>query len=59
LTPEPDYLILADECNDYYYSIPLYEISPDEQTQQKTCHVLNPGNFSSDRSFVVVYPYNN
>ena len=58
LTPEPDYLILADECNDYYYNIPLVEVTPDEKSQQKTCHVLNPGNFSYDRSFVVIYPYN-
>ena len=25
LTPEPDYLVLADECADYYYRVPLTE----------------------------------
>jgi hypothetical protein len=55
LTPEPDFLVLADECKDYYYPVPLTEMNPDEE-KQKVCHVLNPGNFSSDFSFTIVFP---
>ena len=56
LTPEPDFLILADECKDYYYPIPLTEESVDDQ-KQKVCHVMNPGNFSFDQSFAIVFPH--
>jgi len=34
LTPEPDYLVLADECQDYYYQIPLEELMPGETVEQ-------------------------
>ncbi len=35
---QPDYLVLADECQDYYFPIVAND--------NKTYHVLNPGNFS-------------
>lgn len=46
---QPDFLVLADECHDYYYPI----VADDN----KTYHVLNPGNFAQDQSFTVVYPF--
>ena len=57
LTPEPDFLVLADECQDYHYQLPISEATQDGMAEQKTCHVLNPGNFSMDQSFVVIYPF--
>ena len=53
LVPHPDYLILADDCWDYYHKIPV-ETLDDEP--QKLVHVVNPGNFSIEKSFTVIYP---
>ena len=36
LTPEPDFLVLADECQDYYYQMPLTEVNPDENEPGQT-----------------------
>lgn len=54
LVPHPDFLILADDCIDYYHQIPVETEYKDEP--QQTVHVVNPGNFSYDRSFVLLYP---
>jgi hypothetical protein len=40
LTPSPDFLILADECQDYYHAI--------DDDERRVCHVMNPGNFAND-----------
>ena len=40
LTPSPDFLILADECQDYYHAI--------DDDEKRVCHVMNPGNFAND-----------
>jgi len=53
LVPHPDYLILADDCTDYYHKIPV-DCFKDEQ--QKHVNVINPGNFAQEKSFVVLYP---
>ena len=45
LTPEPDYIILADECKDYHHRIPC-TLSGEEEEGCKHVNVLNPGNFS-------------
>ena len=74
LVPHPDYLILADDCSDYHYTFDLSdEFSSqvvtgrediemrqdgDNETPQRTCQVINPGNFSNDLSFLVLYPNN-
>jgi hypothetical protein len=52
ITPAPDFLVLADECYDYHY-----EMRSQENSDSKVCHVLNPGNFSHDQSFTVIYPH--
>lgn len=31
ITPEPDYLVLADECKDFYYPVPLVEKDADRK----------------------------
>ena len=69
LMPQPDFLILADECNDYHHSFDLKdEFSSrgntprdnnemeDEDGPRKFCEVVNPGNFSHDLSFLALYP---
>jgi hypothetical protein len=48
LVPHPDYLILADDCADYHHKLPVEDGSH--------VHVMNPGNFAIDRSFLVFYP---
>ena len=59
LSPEPDFLIMADECKDYSYRVPLEEVPPGEDVgKAKTCHVVNPGNFGADGTFTVIYPGN-
>lgn len=73
ILPQPDFLVLADECADFHHSFDL----TDEFTSQgakaredmdmedengtktrRTCEVVNPGNFSHDLSFVALYPNN-
>lgn len=67
LYPHPDFLILADECEDYQYTIPVNGHkstfhdtntlgNEDDFASLKTVTVVNPGNFGSDTSFVVIYP---
>ena len=72
LTPHPDFLILADECSDYHYTFDLgdefssqpvptgedIEMRQDSDAPQRACQVINPGNFSHDLSFLVLYPNN-
>ena len=71
ILPQPDFLILADECADYHHSFDLsdefsnlgaearndVEMAGDGRTK-KTCEVVNPGNFSHDLSFLALYPNN-
>ena len=57
LTPEPDYLILADEVEDSYNKFTLNELNDFQGKSDKVIHVINPGNFATDSSFTVVYPY--
>ena len=61
LHPHPDFLILADECNEYSYEVPVNDSDskPENANDLKTIHVLNPGNFCIDRTFVVIYPLKN
>ena len=70
LYPHPDFLVLADECEDYHYHIPVnghktsyHDVSKlgneDMNDELKTVTVINPGNFGLDRSFTVVYPLRN
>lgn len=54
LMPEPDFVILADECGDYYHQIPC--ALNDDVEDSRSVHVINPGSFSQDQSFVVIYP---
>ena len=66
LHPHPDFLILADECSEYNYEVPINDNQSLQDSKPKlldenmndfqTIHVANPGNFSIDRSFVVIYP---
>ena len=66
LHPHPDFLVLADEGKDYHYEVPVNGHQTSYQADQKlgneddhnikTIHVVNPGNFGSDKSFVVIYP---
>lgn len=55
LTPEPDFLVLADECQDFHHKFDVDDFADDQPTS-KACHVLNPGNFANDHSFAVLYP---
>jgi len=68
--PHPDILVLADECEDFVYKVPVnghkstfHDIeqmgNEDRNSQMETITVLNPGNFGYDKSFVVVYPLTN
>jgi hypothetical protein len=68
LHPHPDFLILADDCKDYYYEVPVNghdttsyqaagrQLGNEEGHKVKTIHVANPGNFGKDRNFTVIYP---
>ena len=69
LVPHPDYLILADECSDYHYNFDLSDefsrnrgrapgedVDMDGSATPRSCNVVNPGNFSHDLSFLVLYP---
>lgn len=56
LVPHPDYLILADDCADYHHRLGLDSAFSSGDGGQKEVHVVNPGNFSLERSFVVIYP---
>ena len=67
LYPHPDFLVLADECEDYYYQIPVnghkttfhdagQKMGNEDGMEMKCVTVVNPGSFSSDRSFTVIYP---
>lgn len=69
LTPQPDFLILADECSDYHHSFNLadefssagkgdVEMRDEDGGQARSCEVINPGNFSHDLSFLALYPCN-
>lgn len=65
LYPEPDFLILADDCEEYCYKMPL-DVALKNETEDKkdkeearTVTVLNPGVFGQDLSFAVVYPERN
>jgi hypothetical protein len=53
LMPHPDFLILADDCQDYHHKI---MVNGYEEEPAKHVHVINPGNFARDKSFVVLYP---
>ena len=70
ITPQPDFLILADDCSDYHHCFDMNdefstgeaskenaEMSDDE-AKKKKCSVVNPGNFSHDLSFLALYPNN-
>jgi hypothetical protein len=56
LVPEPDFIILADECSDYHHKISVALDEEDQQDGDKFVHVLNPGSFAQDNSFCVIYP---
>ena len=47
LTPHPDYLVLADECEDYHHKIPV-DLKGHEKEEPRFVNVLNPGNFAQD-----------
>ena len=67
--PHPDFLVLADECDDYHYTIPVNghkttfhdttTLGNEDDSELKTVTVVNPGNFGADTSFVVIYPLKN
>ena len=65
--PHPDILVLADECEDYSYNVPVNghkttfeqtqsNLGTDKSSDIPTVTVVNPGNFSNDRSFMIIYP---
>lgn len=54
LAPHPDYLILADDCQDYHHKIQVEGVEFEEP--QKHVHVINPGSFAREKAFVVIYP---
>ena len=69
IVPQPDFLVLADECTDFHHSFNLSDefstLQPGEnidmddgEGRAKTCEVVNPGNFSHDLSFLALYPNN-
>jgi len=45
LVPEPDFVVLADDCPDYYHKIP---VALEEGEDDKFVHVINPGSFAQD-----------
>lgn len=58
LSPEPDFLVLADDAEDSYSKVSLMELNDlGTKEQEKFVHVVNPGNFAADGSFAVVYPF--
>jgi hypothetical protein len=71
ICPTPDYLVLADECKDFYYEIEnememkraqtdvemAMEGENNQAVKKETVKVVNPGNFSQDYSFSVIYPF--
>lgn len=73
LYPHPDFIVIADECDDYYYKVPVNghkstfhdvtqlgnEDNFKEADEVDTVNVINPGNFGSDRSFCIIYPLRN
>ena len=72
LYPHPDFLIIADECDDYHYQVPVnghkstfhdrVQLGNEDQYkdgQIETVTLINPGNFGSDKSFCVIYPLKN
>lgn len=70
LYPHPDFLVMADECEDYVYQIPVnghkttyHDITKlgneEAQVQLETVTVVNPGSFGQDTSFCVIYPGTN
>ena len=62
LVPHPDYLVVADDINDYHHQIPVPknmqkgEIAEMFEEEDKVVHVVNPGNFSIGKTFVTIYP---
>ena len=62
LVPHPDYLVLADDCQEYHHTfkVDTFNVSNSFQQiseeEQKEVHVINPGNFGAERKFVVLYP---
>ena len=62
LTPTPDFIVLADECKDYYHVFDesYGKVIPPEDPKfgkiKRKIHVLNPGNFSYDFNFTVIFP---
>lgn len=72
IMPQPDFLILADECVDYHHSFDLNDAfsttnrdeagadaemaEDDDEVERKRCEIVNPGNFSHDLSFLALYP---
>jgi len=43
--------VLADDCTDY-----CHEFGGEGETSGEKVKVVNPGNFSKDKSFAVLYP---
>lgn len=70
LYPHPDFLVIADECDDFCYQLPVNGHkstfhdtvkmgNEDNHDELETVTIINPGNFAADRSFTVVYPQKN
>lgn len=59
LCPEPDFLILADDAEDSYNVMSLQQLNDFAlvETERKNVHVVNPGSFTADGSFAVIYPH--
>ena len=66
LYPHPDILVLADECEDYFYHIPVNghettfhdaqkKMGTEDKAGVKHITVVNPGSFTSGK-FTVLYP---
>ena len=71
ILPQPDFLVLADDCGDFHHSFDLTDEFSSMGSQaradidmaedgrpKRTCEVVNPGNFSHDLSFLALYPNN-
>ena len=58
LYPEPDFLILADDCEQNMISVPLKQTEKEKRDNvpKKSIHVLNPGSFSHNFEFGVINP---
>ena len=50
MTPHPDYLVLADTCEDY-------EVRSEFGNSE--VNIFNPGNFAKEKSFALLYPHAN